>query len=114
MRRVLMLLLVTAVVVPAGAKSTRQQCTQACGGMIATCAANNSAAGFGNLAKGCRGAVLKRCRAGGGQVCGVFCGNGLVDGTEVCDGTALGGASCASLGFTLGGRSSVRRGVAST
>ena len=67
--------------------------------MIATCARNNTAAGFGERAKGCKRAVLKRCRTEGPQVCGAFCGNGVVDGTEACDGTATGGATCTSLGF---------------
>jgi hypothetical protein len=31
------------------------------------------------------------------------CGNGTIDGTESCDGVDLGGATCASLGYTLGG-----------
>lgn len=30
------------------------------------------------------------------------CGNAVVDGTEVCDGSNLGGESCSSLGFTGG------------
>ncbi|MBC8071407.1 MAG: hypothetical protein IAG13_23980 [Deltaproteobacteria bacterium] len=31
-----------------------------------------------------------------------YCGNGVVDGTEACDGGALAGASCISLGFDAG------------
>ena len=33
---------------------------------------------------------------------GAYCGNGVKDGTEVCDGTDLGGATCASLGYDSG------------
>lgn len=31
------------------------------------------------------------------------CGNGVVNGSEQCDGAALGGATCTSLGYSLGG-----------
>lgn len=102
MRLALTVVILAALAVPAGAQSKRKQCTQACGGMVATCASNSTAAGFGDLTKGCKRAVLKRCRTEGAQVCGAFCGNGVVDGAEVCDGTALGGATCASLGFVSG------------
>lgn len=102
MRPALTVLILAALVIPVGAQSKRKQCTQACGDMIATCARNNTAAGFGDLAKGCKRAVAKRCRTEGAQVCGAFCGNGVVDGTEACDGTTIGGATCASLGFVSG------------
>lgn len=87
-------------VVPSGAASKRAQCQQACAAMITAC--TNAAAGFGNLAKACKATVQKRCRTEGPAVCGGFCGNGTVDGTEACDGGALGGATCATLGFASG------------
>lgn len=32
----------------------------------------------------------------------VTCGNGIVDGNEACDGSALGGLACANFGFSSG------------
>jgi len=40
------------------------------------------------------------CGGGGGG--GQVCGNNAIEGTEECDGTALGGATCISRGFTGG------------
>jgi Protein of unknown function (DUF1566) len=103
MRQAFMAILLIALVGRAGARSTRQQCTQACGGMIGACTQSTTASGFLNLTKACKQAVLKRCRKEGVAVCGPYCGNGVVDGTEVCDGTDLRGASCASMGLASGG-----------
>ncbi len=56
-------------------------------------------------------AVLSTCEAGLG-VCqsdlatcqaAATCGNGVMNGNEQCDGSDLGGATCVSLGYTLGG-----------
>jgi hypothetical protein len=103
MRLALVGLVLVTLVLPAGARSKRkQQCKRACGGMIAACAAGTGAAGFGNLARGCRKAVLKRCKKEGTAACGAFCGNGVVDAGEACDGAALGAATCTSLGFASG------------
>ncbi len=98
----LAIVLSLVAIVPAGAASKRAQCQQACTAMIAACTSQNAAAGFGNLAKACKATVQKRCRTEGPAVCGAFCGNGTVDGTEACDGGALGGATCATLGFASG------------
>jgi Protein of unknown function (DUF1566) len=102
MRLSVIVLLVSALALPAGARSKRKQCKHLCSDLIATCTSNATAAGFGNLTKGCRHAILKRCRKEGVAVCGGFCGNGTVDGTEACDGTALGDATCTSVGFASG------------
>jgi hypothetical protein len=37
------------------------------------------------------------------QACLQTCGNGIIEGTEVCDGPALGGATCGDFGCTGGG-----------
>src|SRR5581483_2824270 len=58
--------------------------------------------GYGDLKKGCKENVLKRCKHEGPAVCGVVCGNGVIEPGEECDGTSLGAATCASLGFTNG------------
>jgi len=86
----------------AGAVSRAKQCRRACSGLIAACAKVNAAAGFGDLTKGCMQDVLKRCKREGTGTCGAFCGNGVKEGTEACDGTDLGGATCASLGLATG------------
>ena len=49
--------------------------------------------------------VVDFCESGGGTWAGVgtwTCGDGSIDGMEVCDGRNLGGVSCASLGATSG------------
>jgi hypothetical protein len=103
MRLVIITVVSTVLVLPAGAVSKRKQCRQACGALITTCTQRTAAAGFGNLAKGCKQAVTKRCLGEGPAVCGTFCGNGTVDGAEACDGGDLGGATCAGVGFASGG-----------
>ena len=40
------------------------------------------------------------------------CGNGIIEGTEQCDGSALGGATCSSLGFSSGALSCYAPGTA--
>jgi hypothetical protein len=91
---------------PAGAVSKAKVCKQSCGDVITACATNATTLGFGNLAKGCRAAVLKQCKKSGPETCTGFvlpgCGNGVKEGIEECDGTDLAGATCASLGFTGG------------
>jgi hypothetical protein len=102
MRLVILAVLSTVLAFPAGAASKRQQCRKACGAMIAACIQRAANAGFGNVTKGCKEAVFARCRREGPAVCGTFCGNGVVEGAEACDGADLRGATCASVGFTAG------------
>ena len=102
MRLVMMLLVLIVLAGPAHAISRKKQCLQACGGLIAACARNVVDRGLGTLQDPCRRAVLQRCKREGPTVCDAFCGNGAVGAGESCDGTDLGGRSCASLGF-LGG-----------
>jgi len=65
--------LFTAIVVltllgqPAGAASKARLCQQACGGLIAACAARNR--DLGDFERACKKAVLKRCRKGGSELC---------------------------------------------
>jgi hypothetical protein len=103
MQFIIIVVLSVVLALPAGAVSKRKQCREACGALIAACTERSAAAGFGNLAKGCKQAVTKRCLGEGAAVCGTFCGNGAVEGTETCDGEDLGGATCASVGFASGG-----------
>jgi Protein of unknown function (DUF1566) len=102
MRLVVTVLVLVLLALPAGARSKRKQCKHMCGDLIAMCQATIDTVGFGQFARRCKKAVLKRCRKEGVAVCGAFCGNGVVDGAEACDGTALGGATCTSLGFASG------------
>lgn len=46
--------------------------------------------------------VLANNAGGTGTLPATLCGDGLIDQGEVCDGTLLGGATCASLGFAKG------------
>ena len=102
MRLAVLALLCAVLASPAGAASKGQQCRQACGGMIAACAQSTAGGGFGNLTKACKQSVLARCRREGPAVCGTFCGNGVANGAERCDGGDLRSATCASVGFASG------------
>jgi hypothetical protein len=102
MRLVTILMMLLVLTVPAGAASKRKQCKQACQGMITACTTMTSALGFGNVKKGCKKAVLKRCKKEGPAVCGAFCGDGVAGAGEACDGADLGGATCESVGFAGG------------
>ena len=106
MQRLILLAFSVVVVlgsgVPAGAASRARECRAACGGLITACANVANGFGFGDLNRGCKGAVLKRCKRDGPQACRSFCGNGEIASGEVCDGANLGGMSCRSLGFASG------------
>lgn len=94
--------LVVAPALPAIAASKAKSCKQQCAGLIDACNGATTSLGFGNLAKSCKASVLKRCKKEGEAVCAAFCGNGVVDGQEKCDGAAFGDATCTSLGFASG------------
>jgi hypothetical protein len=94
--------LAAASVLPASAASKAKACKEQCAGLIATCSGTAGTFGFGDLAKACKKSVLKRCKKEGEAACASFCGNGAIDGAEKCDGAALGGATCESLGFASG------------
>lgn len=105
MPRIWVLLVIGLVVtptLPVSAASKAKVCKAQCGGLIDTCHSSATALGFGDLARACKASVLKRCKKEGEGTCAAFCGNAAVDGTEQCDGTALGGATCQSLGFASG------------
>ena len=85
------------------AASRKRQCARACGGLIAACAADATDHGYGELERGCRAAVLRRCTHEGPGACGTYCGDGVTGAGETCDGTDLGGQSCEGLGFVGGG-----------
>ena len=95
-------MLVTLLANVTGAASRRRQCVQACGGLIAACTENATESGFGNLRRGCRVSILKRCKKEGPAVCTAFCGDGVAEAGEQCDGADLGGRTCADVGFTGG------------
>jgi hypothetical protein len=82
--------------VPAGAAPKARQCAAACSGLITACTNVANDFGFGDLNRGCKRAVLKRCKRDGPQVCGSFCGNDDIATGEVCDGTNLGGRAAAT------------------
>ena len=86
----------------ATAASKKKVCRDACAGLVAACTASAAAGGFGDLAKGCAKAVLRRCRAEGTAACGVYCGDAAIQPPEQCDGASLAGASCTELGFAGG------------
>jgi hypothetical protein len=94
--------LVVASALPATAASKAKVCKEQCGGLIDACGGTTGTFGFGDLVKACKKSVLKRCKTEGTAVCAAFCGNGAVDGDEKCDGAALGGATCESIGFASG------------
>ena len=96
----LLVLLVLAGPAAGGAK--RRQCLQRCGGLIAACVTTATESGFGDLRRGCRASVLKRCKREGVVACGAFCGDGVAGDGEQCDGTDLGGRSCVAVGYTGG------------
>jgi hypothetical protein len=96
----IMLLLVLAG--PTAGASRRRQCVQECGGLVAVCVQNAMDRSFGDLRRGCRAAVLKRCKHEGPAVCRAFCGDGVSGPGEECDGEDLGGRTCASAGFAGG------------
>jgi len=87
---------------PVAGASKRRECAQHCGGLVAACVADARDHGFGDLRRGCRASVLKRCKREGVAACTGFCGDGVAGAGEDCDGTDLGGRSCATLGFTGG------------
>jgi hypothetical protein len=92
---------ISAVVLCSGsaqAISKGRQCLQACPGLIAFCTSVGQARGFGDLSKGCKKSVLKRCKQEGVGACQAFCGDGTANGTEACDGSDFAGATCATLG----------------
>jgi Protein of unknown function (DUF1566) len=101
-RIVAFLLLATAIAGRTHAASTAKACRTACTGLIAACTANGAASGFGQLAQGCKKAVMARCRREGASVCGTYCGNGTIDPGERCDGTNLASSTCLGLGFLSG------------
>lgn len=72
--------------------------TECTGGSVRTCQTSGSG--------GCRHWTASTpCASGAcaGDTCAdAACGNGIREVGEACDGTALGGATCASLGFTAG------------
>ncbi|HLK10509.1 MAG TPA: DUF1566 domain-containing protein [Candidatus Binatia bacterium] len=104
MQRLLIVVALAACIVgSARAASRATRCRAACGGLIAACAADTAAAGYGDLTKACKQSVLKQCKRKGTAACTAYCGNGVIDPGEECDGTSFGGATCASLGFPLGG-----------
>jgi hypothetical protein len=82
--------------------SKQRQCVSACGGFIAACSSNATERGFGDLRRGCRASVLKRCKREGPAVCQALCGDGVAQASEECDGTDFAGHSCASVGFSGG------------
>src|SRR5437667_4316141 len=96
----LMLMMVLAGVTSGAAK--RRQCVQACGGLITACTQNATERGLGDLLRGCRTAVLRRCKHEGRTACDAFCGDGVAEPGEDCDGADLGGRTCADVGF-MGG-----------
>jgi len=106
MLRVILLAVSVVVVLglngPAGAAPRAKQCAAACGGLITACTNVGNDFGFGDLNRGCKRAVLKRCKRDGPEICGSFCGNGDIAGGEVCDGANLGEMSCRGLGFASG------------
>lgn len=65
----------------------------------ATCASMGFSGGILGCRPGCASLDTTLCTTGGG---GSSCGNGVVDGTEVCDGFALGGQTCAGQGYDGG------------
>ncbi len=66
----------------------------------ATCeTVGNFAGGALSCRSDCAGYDTSGCSSGNGSVCG----NDALDSGEVCDGSALDGESCQSLGFELGG-----------
>jgi hypothetical protein len=96
------LLAAAAPAAPAGAASGKQ-CRQACRTTIAACA--ERARQFGDLARACRRAVVKRCRRQGTASCSEaqpICGDGVARAAEVCDGADLAGATCEALGYASG------------
>src|SRR5262245_52865310 len=100
------LAIVAAIATSAGAASKAKQCKQACGVAIENCTANGAAFGFGDLSKGCKAAVLKHCKKNGATVCTGFvapgCSNGKREQNEECDGSDIGGKTCAEFGFSGG------------
>ncbi|MFN8543678.1 MAG: DUF1566 domain-containing protein [Candidatus Binatia bacterium] len=87
---------------PAVPRAKAKQCRRACDGLIADCVGSASANGFGDLRKGCRKAVLQRCKREGTGACATYCGDDRIDGGESCDGANLGGQSCVARGFPGG------------
>lgn len=102
LRSLATLVVLAALVPPAHAVSKLRACQQACGGLVDTCTQVNAALGLRNLHRVCRAAVLKRCKREGVAACQGFCGDGVRAAGEACDGSDLGGATCASLGFGRG------------
>src|SRR5437870_7277579 len=99
-RFVTVVLVLGVLVVPARAMSRRRQCAQHCGGLMGACARTATALGFGDLARGCKKSVLKRCASQGAATCD--CGDGTATADEACDGSDLKGATCESLHFASG------------
>ena len=75
---------------PVAGASKRRECAQHCGGLVAACVADARDHGFGDLRRGCRASVLKRCKREGVAACTGFCGDGVAGAGEDCDGTDLG------------------------
>jgi len=65
-----------------------------CEGATRACSTLGFAAGTAICESGCTGFDTSGCSN---------CGNGAIDAGEQCDGTSLGGASCASIGMGFGG-----------
>ena len=102
MRLLVGLMLVPTLAGVTSGASRRRQCVEACGALVAACTEDATERGFGDLRRGCRGAVLRRCKHAGTGVCTAFCGNGVTEAGEECDGADLAGKSCAGVGYTAG------------